>query len=425
MKKKIKPIKPLLKEMKELCKRPTSNSEKIEDLRETIVDQYKSIKKVDQKKLDKLISSSNTSPEQKEKYESLKKEFNDYDRNNELIDRIIKKDYIGVNAIRLKERKRFYIYIATGLLAASITGCILLKPKGSKREEATTAADVVVEVTTEEPYKYTEESRPDEVEHRIIYGNYDGLERRVINGEPTQTRDNNSNTIEGNNSPVESRTIEGDNSPVESRTIEGDNNPVENRTIEGDNNSNNDRIIEGNYDPVESRIIEGSTTSNEGIDVSEQWTLKYLFTELKNEIIELNNSKEAEIVRKKGKEYVVQTIDFIFYGADINGLKFNDLTTEFKESIYDALKGMDEIIMIYEPNYKEALGEKYSIVKDFTKEKLGDAKELIVKKLGKEKYDSIVAKGTNIYERIKESTKEYGGKALDYIKDKYEKWRHK
>ena len=86
---------------------------------------------------------------------------------------------------------------------------------------------------------------------------------------------------------------------------------------------------------------------------------------------------------------------------------------------------MDEIIMMYEPNYKDFLGEKYSIVKDFTKEKLGDAKELIVNKMGKEKYDSIVSKGTDIYDSIKESVTKYGGKALDYIKDKYQKWKQK
>ena len=371
MKKKIKPIEPLLKKMIELSKASLVNKEELDKTREIIMDQYSTIKKVNPDKLDKLIKADSTSPEKKEKYKTLKKEYNAYKNNKELLYKIEHKNYVGINSARIKKRNKFIVFITSSAVALAIAGCAILKPKSEEKkrlpEELTTTASVTEENTGTVSTEKITEAKSMTSTQTIVN------ERRVIYGEP----------------------------------------------------SNTDEPDTSENDPDEHRVIEGSTESHEPVDVAEMWTLKYIFSELKDEIVELHNSKEAEIAREKGKEYVVHAIDFIFYGADINGLKFNDLTTEFKESIYDALKGMDEIIMMYEPNYKDFLGEKYSIVKDFTKEKLGDAKELIVNKMGKEKYDSIVSKGTDIYDSIKESVTKYGGKALDYIKDKYQKWKQK
>ena len=419
MKKKIKPIEPLLKKMIELSKASLANKEELDKTREIIMDQYSTIKKVNPDKLDKLIKADSTSPEKKEKYKTLKKEYNAYKNNKELLYKIEHKNYVGINSARIKKRNKFIVFITSSAVALAIAGCAILKPKSEDKkrltEDVTTTAYTTEEGTETVSTEKITEAETEEVDNepRIIVGEPTKPdERRIIYGEPTK--------------PDERRVIVGEPTEVgERRVIEGEpTKPDERRVIYGEP-SNTDEPDTSENDPDEHRVIEGSTESHEPVDVAEMWTLKYIFSELKDEIVELHNSKEAEIAREKGKEYVVHAIDFIFYGADINGLKFNDLTTEFKESIYDALKGMDEIIMMYEPNYKDFLGEKYSIVKDFTKEKLGDAKELIVNKMGKEKYDSIVSKGTDIYDSIKESVTKYGGKALDYIKDKYQKWKQK
>ena len=146
---------------------------------------------------------------------------------------------------------------------------------------------------------------------------------------------------------------------------------------------------------------------------------------MKDELYYLKNSNEAQMAKEKGKEYFINAVDFIFYGGTINGTKFSDLTDLFKEEVYDSLVGMDQVISYYEPDYKEKLGEKYNAVKDFSKEKLGQAKELIINKIGQEKYDKIIEEKNDIVNGFTKIFKKYGGKALTFIKDKYENWRDK
>ena len=148
-------------------------------------------------------------------------------------------------------------------------------------------------------------------------------------------------------------------------------------------------------------------------------------------INEMNNDKnnielyitqnDIENVKTYGKAFFVKTVDFIFYDKDINGIKFNDLKEETKEDVYNAFCNIDALIMTFSPDYKENIGEKYEIVKDFTSNVYYSSLDKIKQSIGEENYNKIGEIKDNAKEKIKEGT----NNAKEYIKEKYENWRDK
>ena len=146
-------------------------------------------------------------------------------------------------------------------------------------------------------------------------------------------------------------------------------------------------------------------------------------------INEMNNDKnnielyitqnDFENVKTYGKAFFVKTVDFIFYDKDINGIKFNDLKEETKEDVYNAFCNIDALIMTFSPDYKENIGEKYEIVKDFTSNVYYSSLDKIKQSIGEENYNKIGEIKDNAKEKIKEGT----NNAKEYIKEKYENWR--
>ena len=176
---------------------------------------------------------------------------------------------------------------------------------------------------------------------------------------------------------------------------------------------------------VKETVIKEETvveTNNKGNNISEaeQRTVVDLFKDMNDDTLNNDGSKSA---RKKAKGFVVNTIDFIFFNSSINGITFDDLKDDFKQEIYGYLKSMDKVVMSFDPDYKETLGEKYNAIKDFSKEKLGQAKEIIINHIGQERYDAIIKTKNEILNTIKEGFTKYGGKALKYLKDKYLEWK--
>ena len=81
-------------------------------------------------------------------------------------------------------------------------------------------------------------------------------------------------------------------------------------------------------------------------------------------------------VKDKTIEYAKTLIDFIFYGGTIDGKTFNELSDEAKQKVYEELQRVDSFIMQFIPDYKEKIGEKYNLVKDFASTTLEKAKEI-------------------------------------------------
>lgn len=136
--------------------------------------------------------------------------------------------------------------------------------------------------------------------------------------------------------------------------------------------------------------------------------------------IELYVTKEDyENVKKYGREFFIKMVDFIFYDKDINGIKFSDLKEETKEEVYNTFCDIDALIMTFSPDYKENIGEKYEVVKDFTSKTYYNALDKIREAIGDEKYDKVKEIKDNTKEKIKDGT----DNAKEYIKKKYENWR--
>ena len=143
-----------------------------------------------------------------------------------------------------------------------------------------------------------------------------------------------------------------------------------------------------------------------------------------NEIKEyFQNGNGAEVL-STGKGYAIKFIDFIFYGGEISGITFDSLSEDFKEEMYQYLQELDYMIMAFDKDYKEDFGERYAVVKDFTSNKYNQAKNYIINKIGEEKYNDIINKKDEYWGIAKGKTKEYSGKILDFLDDKYQNWKN-
>lgn len=145
------------------------------------------------------------------------------------------------------------------------------------------------------------------------------------------------------------------------------------------------------------------------------------FDQAKKEIKELIESEQVEQAKEKGKEYFITGVDFIFYDKEINGVTFDDLTEEGKKVTLENLETIDGWIMEIAPDYKDKIGEKYQVVKDFVSTTYYDALESIKESLGEENYSAIQEKKNEIKDSIT-STKD---KALEKVSEWYQNFKNK
>lgn len=151
------------------------------------------------------------------------------------------------------------------------------------------------------------------------------------------------------------------------------------------------------------------------------------FDNFNNEVNELNyfmNKHSYDEAKAIGKKYFIRMVDYIFYGTSINGQTFDELNEETKEQIINNLKITDSIVNSLEPGYKENIGEKYNIVKDFSIDKINLGKEKIKDKIGEEKYNEIIDKKEEITDKTKEKAKNTKDKTKKKLKLWYENLRN-
>ena len=145
------------------------------------------------------------------------------------------------------------------------------------------------------------------------------------------------------------------------------------------------------------------------------------FDQAKKEIKELIESEQVEQAKEKGKEYFITGVDFIFYDKEMNGVTFDDLTEEGKKVTLENLEIIDVWIMEIAHDYKDKIGEKYQVVKDFVSTTYYDALESIKERLGEENYSAIQEKKNEIKDSIT-STKD---KALEKVSEWYQNFKNK
>lgn len=188
-----------------------------------------------------------------------------------------------------------------------------------------------------------------------------------------------------------------------------------------------------NYTENTTKTIQNETASQ--ITTTESTTENVTITEItteqsidKDDIVITNIDSDKEeieyylsedpinitVVGEKAKAFFIKCVDFIFYDSEINGVTFKELSEEAKEDIYDTFCYIDELVVVFAPNYKENISEKYEIVKDFTKKSYFYVLDKIKEAIGENNYEKIcqikdnaVNSVTDTYENGKEKIKEW------------------
>lgn len=148
------------------------------------------------------------------------------------------------------------------------------------------------------------------------------------------------------------------------------------------------------------------------------------FAKNDNEQIKELYKQDFESFKAYSKAAFIKTVDFIFYGSEINGTTFNELTEEGKQMIYNEFKEMVVTINNYDPTIIPNLEEKYSMVVTFISEKYTSAIEAIKNKVGEEKYNAFIEKKDEISSIASDKAGEFGAKIKTYANDKYQGFRN-
>lgn len=102
---------------------------------------------------------------------------------------------------------------------------------------------------------------------------------------------------------------------------------------------------------------------DEKVNYTENDVIGY-FENIENDI----STSDINVIKLKGKEYFIKIVDFIFYGEEIRGYTFDELTDMAKLKIIGIGLKVDKKIEEKVPGYKESIsntGDKvYSNIKD-------------------------------------------------------------
>ena len=131
---------------------------------------------------------------------------------------------------------------------------------------------------------------------------------------------------------------------------------------------------------------------------------------------------------EKIKKGFVSIIDFIFYGKEIKGHTFKELTGTAKLKIIAIALKIDNKIDSYFPGYKDRLSEKYRAVKEKLAELYAECTVKVCEKIGEDNCNKL----REDFDKMKTNfgiagdyLKDAFSKAGDKLKKWYENWRNK
>ncbi len=111
------------------------------------------------------------------------------------------------------------------------------------------------------------------------------------------------------------------------------------------------------YDLVrEDKMIYTKTTTTTSTSINSDEVVLTFLTNASNE--------DSKSFKEKCRDNLVKGIDFIFYGKDIKGVYFKDLTNGAKLKAIALLLELDSLIDSKYPKYKDNLDSKYTNIKD-------------------------------------------------------------
>lgn len=171
------------------------------------------------------------------------------------------------------------------------------------------------------------------------------------------------------------------------KVINSQNNNQNNQTLQNDDTDNNidtkENVIDNQYTDNDKIVIETFNDINQEVDVILQ-------------------NDEDESIKDKAKGTFITIVDFIFYDAEIKGIKFDDLTDGAKEEVLTLAHLIDSKIENRFPAYKDAISDKtkgaYNKASEIIKKGANNVKDFSKEKLGEENYNAIIdAKDELVY----------------------------
>ncbi len=186
-------------------------------------------------------------------------------------------------------------------------------------------------------------------------------------------------------------------------------------------------------------VVEDTSTSaaieasNVGSDIvvdttasSDNQTIEY-FKAAESKINSMDDNIDK--VKTEGKALFVKLVDFVFYDTEINGIKFNDLSTATQEKLVAIVNSIDSKIESKIPGYKETVTDYTGKTYTYLSEKLKQGITYIDTKIGEnvnpDTYTEVKEETSDVVDTIKESV----GTAIDISKEtlavgkeKLQKW---
>jgi|GEM_PF-1902357 len=196
---------------------------------------------------------------------------------------------------------------------------------------------------------------------------------------------------------------------------------------EKDDTDNNVIIVE---DTSTSTAIEAS---NVGSDIvvnpnasSDDQALEY-FETAESKIDSMYDNIDK--VKTEGKALFVKLVDFIFYDTEINGIRFNDLTSATQEKLIAIVNSVDSKIETKIPGYKETVvdytGKTYTYLSEKLRQGITYVDTKISENVNPDTYAEVKGETSEVVDTIKESV----GTAIDITKEtlavgkeKLQKW---
>ena len=167
----------------------------------------------------------------------------------------------------------------------------------------------------------------------------------------------------------------------------------------------------------ESKPIDSLESSQE-IQSTQEFTF---FSDAKKELTEYIESDDFQKLKEKGKYYVTTGIDFIFFDKEINGITFDQMSTEFKIRAMNDVAALDNAVEAYFPGYKESFSSKYQIAAEFVSSKYLDMVDVIKEYLGEDNWNAL----GNMKDKIWGDLTTTKDQAIEDIKELYKSWRDK
>lgn len=235
---------------------------------------------------------------------------------------------------------------------------------------------------------------------------------------------NNKNEYAASNKVVNIKEKNNNNNSEVSSNIKEEN-------VSKDNEITKESELLMNVEPIQEVVETQEETNNNEIKNINEKTITF-FETTESEIETSINEEQG--ISEKAKEKFVMLVDFIFYGTEINGVTFEQLTEETKQKLIDIVNRIDLKIEEKVPGYKETISSgakmSYTYLVDKLKQGITYVDGKIEEKIGTEKYDQIKEEVDESVEKIKEGGskvldkgKELFGTAKDKIKNWYEGWK--